>query len=111
MKSLYFLLLICLTLISLRTIASRTKIAKAIAENLKRELENFDENYQEDKPINKSLIYMSGNNAKFYLNTFRIRIRPFIEFKLPGVASLRVRPRFALVWGRSLPKGWKKYSP
>jgi hypothetical protein len=102
--------LIYLILSATSMMASRTKVAKIIARNLKKELESFEESHPKDQALNKQLVHMSGDNTSFYLDTFKIRIIPFIEFKLPGIASLRVRPRFALIYGRALPKGWKKYS-
>ena len=110
MKYMILLLPICLTLYATSMMASRTKVAKTIARNLKKELESFDKNYPKDQDLNKNFLHMSGDSVSFYLDTFKIRIRPHIEFKLPGIASLRVSPRFALIYNREIPEGWKKYS-
>ena len=88
--------------------ANKTKSAKAIARELKTELTNMESEYQKDNSL-KPVIYTHSDHSSFYLDTFKIRIRPFASFKIPGIVSVRVRPRFAFIWGRNPPQGWEKY--
>ena len=108
----YFLMFSSLGLIvfAAHISASRKSFAKKVAEELRVELSEIEKNFRDEKSLSAALVYQEGEKTSFYLDTFKIRIRPFVEFKLPGLASLRVRPRFAFIWGRKLPAGSKKYS-
>jgi hypothetical protein len=103
------ILVISSILITITTIATKITTPKKIAQELKAELESMEQTYQKEETL-KSIIYQKDQQTNFYLDTFKIRIRPFATFKIPGIVSLRVRPRFAFIWGRKLPPGWEKYS-
>ncbi len=89
--------------------ADKVTSPKQIAQELKNEIEYMENIYYEEDNL-KPVVYRKSKYTNFYLDTFKIRVRPFATFKIPGIVSLRIRPRFALIWGRELPYGWEKYS-
>lgn len=82
-----------------------------ISAHLKSELYSVKSRLESNRSsqVKKSYYYESGG-SRLYMGKIEIRIRPFVTFQLPGIASLRIRPLFAFHWKKKPPTGWEKYS-
>lgn len=80
---------------------------------LKKELKRTEEGLMEDQgnaEANKKL-FASPNRQAFYLSKLQVRVRPYMQFQLPGIAKLKVFPILEMHFIRKVPKGWKDYKP
>lgn len=48
-------------------------------------------------------------NDMFFLNTFILRVRGNVGFKIPGLVNFTIIPETEIVWQRSNPDGWVTY--
>ncbi len=92
--------------------ASAENIAKKVAQSLKHELTNISRRLEENRRVyHKNSYYYENDTTVFYLKSVTLRIKPFVEFKIPGILKIKMMPRFDFRWQRKPPKGWVDYSP
>lgn len=83
-------------------------IAKQIAASLKSELLSMQKRLDSDSIFNKKKNgHPDVNKSVFYLKSVTLRLKPFVEFKIPGITKLKIIPRFDFRWQRKPPKGWE----
>ena len=105
---------IFLILSGLQAYGLRNKIGEKVAKSLKTELRSINNKLVAEginNHRNKKAHYYNYGKSALYLAGFKMRIRPSVTIQLPGIASLRIRPRFAFIWKRKPPVGWQDYKP
>lgn len=105
-------LILFLSLLGLSSQTSADDVAEEVAQALRTELENITRRLDESGKIyNREAYFYDSNKTAFYLKSVTLRIRPYVEFEIPGITKLTIRPRFDFRWQRKPPKGWEEYNP
>lgn len=80
---------------------------------LKNELNRVESGLLLDQDTSESnkKIFVSPQREAFYLSRLRVRVRPYMQFQLPGIVKLKVFPILEMHFTRKIPRGWKDYKP
>jgi hypothetical protein len=96
-------------------LAAETNFSAGLAELVESEIVTVGQalEQQEAKMSAYGPAVGSGDKIEdgYYLRRFWLRVRPYADISIPGLAGFDVIPEVEMLWEKAPPQGWEIYRP